>query len=500
MLCSSASATQLCTRCGASGHLAAVCELPFFRAHCTFCGKVGHKISDCYTKVLADKEDARKARRAEREAARLLALVCFRCGQTGHVKTACVKPLPRVEALARVCKDTTVSSEKETDAQSDTTAATVSDLRLAKARRPPRKGDRFDTARAAAAAAADAAEAALRAARGVDVAAPGARTRGLRFGPAPFTPLRPFNECAASSGADGDDSLRSEVTEMVRASVAGALQMRGQRGEKLVTQMLTDCYSNGLFMHGDASSPLNRLVIPAIRHIFAEMSKLPPMMPKRVDCLTILAHACEDCQQVQAREILRIYGDLTAQNETLEGQLKYSLVRLKEAALNCYISRHHPRCDSDHTQVQPWQQRAHLVSGYVALIGESFGLDGVTAARSDRFLPQVQRGIADARAEAIIKELRAELSAEEWLQMLLSDINNQAEGAERLIDRNCIFKWAQANMSKEKAHLVFYDEERADDFGHQVPTQPTQPNRYQPFLSRKVLLDILTVANMLRSK
>lgn len=38
--------------------------------------------------------------------------------------------------------------------------------------------------------------------------------------------------------------------------------------------------------------------------------------------------------EVQAREILRIYGDLTSQNETLEWQLKYSLVRLKAGVPN----------------------------------------------------------------------------------------------------------------------------------------------------------------------
>merc|ERR1712151_1081676 len=98
-------------------------------------------------------------------------------------------------------------------------------------------------------------------------------------------------------------------------------------------------------MHGPPDSPLNLLIIPAMEHIFRQMASLPANDGKRVDCLSTLAYACQDCQQVQAREILRIYGDLTSQNATLEAQLKYSLVRAKEVALNCYISQRHPRCD-----------------------------------------------------------------------------------------------------------------------------------------------------------
>merc|ERR1719436_1359760 len=143
-------------------------------------------------------------------------------------------------------------------------------------------------------------------------------------------------------------NLEGRITQMVTDSVVGVGAMRGQRGERLVTEMMTSWYTQGLFMHGPPESPVNSLVIPAAQHIFALMAGLPPQHPKRVDCLTTLALACQDCQQVQAREILRIFGDLTSQNATLEEQLKYSLVRGKEAALNSLISRRHPKCDLDH--------------------------------------------------------------------------------------------------------------------------------------------------------
>lgn len=146
-----------------------------------------------------------------------------------------------------------------------------------------------------------------------------------------------------------------------------------------------------------------------------------------------------DCQQVQAREILRIFGDLTAQNETFESQLKYSLLRQKEGALNRFISMKHECCDKDHTEVQPWQQRPHLLSGYLDCVGESFGLDGLAAAQSDRFLPQVKveikKTLKKGGQKRLLSTLQQDLCVREWLQTLLADINNQTSNSDRLIDR-----------------------------------------------------------------
>jgi len=293
------------------------------------------------------------------------------------------------------------------------------------------------------------------------------------------------------------DDLQGHVATMVLESVPAVKDLRGQRGQRLVTEMLTACYGEGLFMHGPPNSPLNSLIIPATRHIFGEMTKLPSSHGKRVDCLSTLAYACQDCQQVQAREIMRIYGDLTSQNATLEKQFKYSLMRDKEAALHRFISERHPRCDLDWTEVSPWQQRPHLMSVYTALIGETFGLDSVTAARSDRYLSSAQTEIGEIDGEALVSELRQSMSLKDWLQTLLADINNQAEGADRLIDRQCIFKWVNANMDTESAYAVFYDEDRKAEFANLDPQKPIHANQFQPFLSLRVLVSILVAAGLL---
>ena len=126
--------------------------------------------------------------------------------------------------------------------------------------------------------------------------------------------------------------------------------------------------------------------------------------------------------------MLRLFGELTNQQETLEHQLLYFLLRQKEEALGQFITMYHPDCDKDHTQacssplrcgsvarawtrtavptadradrpsyfgrapaigarqVQPWQQRAHLKSAYLVLFGGSMGFEGVLAAQGDRYV------------------------------------------------------------------------------------------------------------------
>lgn len=316
----------------------------------------------------------------------------------------------------------------------------------------------------------------------------------LCFGPAAFGPV------SSASAQVADCNVVENIADMVGQSVDEGATMRGQRGERLVTEMMTSWSTQGLFMHGSADSPVNSLVIPAVNYIFSRMADLPQRNAKRVDCLTTLALACQDCQQVQAREILRIFGDLTSQSATLDQQLKYSLMRQKEAALNCMISKLHSRCDLDHTQVQPWQQRVHLFSGYVSLIGDAFGLDGVTAAKSDRFVSQAIAEIGIVDASSLMDKLLNNMSVKEWLQSLSADINNQVEGADRLIDRGCIFKWVHANMSQEAAHMVFFDEDRSAEFAEQDPKRPENANKFQVFLSTKVLVQILLKAGMLTWK
>merc|ERR1712032_629755 len=128
------------------------------------------------------------------------------------------------------------------------------------------------------------------------------------------------------------------------------------------------------------------------------------------------------------------------------------------------ISKKHPQCDLDHRVVSPWQQRPHLVSGYTMLVGEALGLDSVTSAKSDRFLELALAEIGEVDPNDLLQKLKSGMSLKSWLQLLIADINNQAEDADRLIGRDCIFKWVRDNMSLESALSIFYDEDRQSEY------------------------------------
>lgn len=365
------------------------------------------------------------------------------------------------------------------------------------------------------------------------------------IGPNAFGPLERSNQNADAAKRLPD--ISHLVKDIVEASVPEAKNMLGERGIKAVTKMLKDIYDRGLFMHGDAISSVNKTIIPAFRHVVAELNKMDAQHKKRVSMIRDLVEACQDCQQVQARVILRMYGDLTSQNETFESQLKYSLLRSKETALQVLITKYHsPYCDYDHTKVGPVHQRAHLWSGYVALIGNAYGLDGVIAANGDRFLNGCLDVIRNAHngtnssnnnnisnnnnnnnrsrsfkrfrfgnggedsgidddsdqklKDSLMDALSKTLCVKEWLSNLIGDINNQSSGADRMIDRSCIFSWASANMHGDFKHRVFYDDARSNEYSDLDPKEPTEDNQYEPFLSPIVLVEMLLKAGMLTPK
>lgn len=129
---------QKCSRCGATGHLAAACKLPFQRSLCSFCGRLGHVASSCAAKLKADRAQRKVEREAQREEEqqarekekrkeqdliRQATVWCWHCGGQGHVKADCSKlfklKLERARAAATAAKDD--------DACSDSTVATATD-------------------------------------------------------------------------------------------------------------------------------------------------------------------------------------------------------------------------------------------------------------------------------------------------------------------------------------------------------------------------------------
>ena len=121
----------------------------------------------------------------------------------------------------------------------------------------------------------------------------------------------------------------TNLEQMVVASFPDARRMRGQRGEREVPEMMQSWCSCGMWMMGDPGSPTNRIIIPAINFIYSHIARLSPSEPQRVSIVKTLAYACEDCQGVQAREIMRIFSDLTSYTRDLPHQVLYFLSKYK---------------------------------------------------------------------------------------------------------------------------------------------------------------------------
>jgi len=291
-----------------------------------------------------------------------------------------------------------------------------------------------------------------------------------------------------------------QIQQMLKESVKGVDSMRGQRGQRSVTEMLQACYQQGLFMHGGPTSPVNSLVVPAIRYVFGWCSQAKPSDPKRSHILNTLADACLDCQQVQAREILRLYRELTNQHQTLPKQIFSFLDSFRESAIDAMITRYHsPKCDQDHTKSRPHEQRAHLRSAYVVLAGSHMGMRDILPSKNDRFLykaqSEVESKLPTTDGGSLASELLGSIDVQAFVMALLTDINNQSKTADRSIDRKCIFNWAGKNL--DDPHAVFYNDENKEDYADLTPNKPTSDNEYEPFLSLKVLVKILLKLHIL---
>lgn len=278
-------------------------------------------------------------------------------------------------------------------------------------------------------------------------------------------------------------------------------KLRGQRGQMTVHDMIVRCYNEGLFT---LSGSINRQIIPAIKYILNQMNTLEKDNPKRKTVLTELADAFQDCQQVQARVILKLYSDLTNQLQSFEKQILYLFMGQKSQSLNEFITIFHADCDLDHTKVRPSQQRDHLYSAYLDMVGEELGMEGIAAAREDRFLGEtisdIRNGVWEGVSrEIILKAIKNRIYLKQFVEYVLADINCQSDNADRLIDRNLVFKWVDMNMTEDKER-VFYDEERKNEYKLQDPKEPLEKNKYQPFLSLKFLVKMLEKMQMIKRK
>src|SRR5690606_32003174 len=120
-------------------------------------------------------------------------------------------------------------------------------------------------------------------------------------------------------------------------------------------------------------------------------------------------------------------------------------------------------------------QIPHIQSSYRLCIGKKFGLRGIESAKADkcRFKvgPTVKKKVEETFLRLfVLKDL---------IDILIKDVNQQSENVERVINLDLLGKWAGDKEENNgfNGYLIFYDEDRAKEYGDE---KPKPENEYKP--------------------
>eukprot|EP01105_Mastigella_eilhardi_P020070 TRINITY_DN4758_c0_g1_i2.p2 TRINITY_DN4758_c0_g1~~TRINITY_DN4758_c0_g1_i2.p2 ORF type:complete len:463 (-),score=144.36 TRINITY_DN4758_c0_g1_i2:1709-3076(-) len=275
-----------------------------------------------------------------------------------------------------------------------------------------------------------------------------------------------------------------DLRRLVRGAVPDVDAMLDRTQSQPVMELILSTYKSGLpALSGN--SAVHKHTIYATRFIFDKVAKLPQPIQRRH--LSRLAVSFTACQAEQGRVIDAIYGELSGRDKGLREQVLALVDDQKQRVLDQVTHLLNP--DAWHQDdSQPAQQVPHIQSSYIIAVGKQLGLRGVGAAHADKNAFKVPKDVAQ-RVQQLFRLL---FSSYEVAQTLLDDINQQAPDADRVVDRDVLFRWAGDSAANKgfPQHMVFYDEdspkgEYADD------AKPLEQNKYQPFLSKRVSMLVL---------
>lgn len=276
-----------------------------------------------------------------------------------------------------------------------------------------------------------------------------------------------------------------EIQEMLAKYVPNINELYDRRHTCPVTTLIIKTYNNGLPLY-EGVPAIKEHTKHAIRYIFdtlGDKEQGHSDNEKRV-CLRRLAEAFTSCQAGQARELDAVYGGLIGRSLDLRGQVLSVVDEQKQRVLDMVTQKLHPDA---WTSMDPTHQAPHIESAYTQLFGQQLGLRGTGGAGADYCMAAVPLREA-AKAE---KEFRKLFSAEETLETIVQDVNQQSKDADRAISRKDLSKWAgDASVNGGfDPYSIFYDEDNKDDYPDD--TKPSEENKYQPFISKKVALNML---------
>jgi len=214
--------------------------------------------------------------------------------------------------------------------------------------------------------------------------------------------------------------------------------------------------------------------------IFDRIHVLPPATRKSM--LKRLAEAYTACQMEQGRVIDSLFGSVTGRDKNIKAQILTLVDLQKETVLNQLINHYNPDAWKT-SDDNPSGQIPHIQSSYCIALSGKLGLRGLKAAQLDKDSFQVHPTNIEILAEAF----KRMFFIQDLINTIINDVNQQDEGADRLIEIASLTRWAgDPNLNNGfNSYSILYDEDKADEY----PKVPENP--YMPFLNQKVTVDLL---------
>lgn len=277
-----------------------------------------------------------------------------------------------------------------------------------------------------------------------------------------------------------------KVTEMLHKYVSNINELFDRRNTCSVIYLIIQTYNNGLPLYNQIPS-MKEYTKYSIQYIFYALDSKDKNYSKndKKVYLKRLAEAFTSCQAGQARELDAIYGSLIGRSLDLRGQILSLVDEQKQRVLDMVTKKFHPDAWE---ALDPTRQAPHIESAYAQIFGKELGLRGTEGAVADYCMAVVSK----TEAKKAEKEFRKLFSAEETIESFIMDVNQQSKDADRVISRDDLAKWAGSDTAIERgfesASIYYYDNDPED---YPEDSKPTEDNEYQPFLSKKVALDLL---------
>ncbi|KAH3767557.1 hypothetical protein Pelo_586 [Pelomyxa schiedti] len=277
----------------------------------------------------------------------------------------------------------------------------------------------------------------------------------------------------------------SAIVDIVRRCVPNVDEIYDRTQSVPVVNLVKSTYKTGLPAYSSQPA-VHAHLLQAMQFIFGVCEKLPEKPCQRH--ISKLVDAFTSCQAEQMRVIDSIFGELSGRDKGLRDQVISLVDGQKQRVLDEITNLLHPKAwrTSDEN---PAEQVPHIQSAYKAGFGASLGIRGAASASVDHNAPHLSP--EDIR---IGEELfRKRFSVAELARTVVDDVNQQSADADRVIDRAQLMKWAgdPAQNGGFDGNTIFYDEDNAKDYPG-GDSKPNKENEYQPFLSVKVAVDLLS--------